>query len=170
MGETEIECRLARSEDWTKIWRIFSDVVAKGDTYAYAPDINEDDARSAWMFEGPGRAATYVATAGKALGATAYLKPNQPGLGDHVANAGWMVAPSFEGQGIGRTLAHYVIEEARRVGYLAMQFNAVVATNTRAIQLWESLGFSIVGTVPDAFRHSGEGLVPVHIMYADLRA
>jgi ribosomal protein S18 acetylase RimI-like enzyme len=168
MGETKIECRVATRKDWAEIWPILSAVVHSGDSYAYAPDISEDEARSSWMLEGSSRAATYVATMNGHVVATSYLKPNQPGLGDHVANAAWMVAPSAAGMGIGRALADYVIGEARRIGYRAMQFNAVVATNTRAIGLWESLGFTIVGTVPRAFRHSDEGLVPVHIMYSDL--
>jgi GNAT superfamily N-acetyltransferase len=161
MSETGIECRLAASQDWDQIWPILSAVVAGGDTYTYAPGIGEAEAQAAWMIEGSTKAATYVATVGGAVVATAYLKPNQPGLGDHVA-------PSATGQGIGRVFGDYVIGEARRFGYRAMQFNAVVATNSRAISLWESLGFSIVGTVPRAFRHSVEGLVSVHIMYRDL--
>ncbi|WP_040492684.1 GNAT family N-acetyltransferase [Ilumatobacter nonamiensis] len=168
MRETTIECRLAGPEDWNAIWPIVSAVISGGDTYTYPPDINEVDARSAWMLDGQSRAATYVAVADGTVLGTAHLKPNQPGLGDHVANAGWMVAPSAAGRGIGRALADHVIAEARRFGFEAMQFNAVVATNTRAIGLWESMGFAIVGTVPNAFRHSAKGLVPVHIMYRDL--
>lgn len=117
------------------------------------------------MLESSEKTGTFVATAGGKIVATAYLKPNQPGLGDHVANAGWMVSPAVAGQGIGRVLADHVIGEAQSRGYSAMQFNAVVATNERAIKLWESLGFAIVGTVPEAFRHSSEGLVSVHIMH-----
>jgi GNAT superfamily N-acetyltransferase len=120
------------------------------------------------MLEGSSRAATYVALVDGDVLATAYLKANQPGLGDHVANAGWMVAPSAAGRGVGRALADVVMEEARRFGFTAMQFNAVVATNLVAIGLWESMGFTIVGTVPDAFRHASQGLVPIHIMYREL--
>lgn len=159
---------MATSEDWKEIWPILSAVVRGGDTYAYAPDISEADARSAWMPDGSSRAATYVALIDGDVVATAYLKANQPGLGDHVANAGWMVAPSAAGRGVGRALADAVIDEARRFGFIAMQFNAVVATNLVAIRLWESMGFAIVGTVPNAFRHATRGLVPVHIMYREL--
>lgn len=158
-------CRVAADQDWDVIWPILSDVIKRGDTYTYDPAIAEGDARSIWMVTGAERSATYVASVNGEVLATAYLKPNQPGLGDHVANAGWMVAPSAAGRGIGRALADFVIGEARRLGYLGMQFNAVVATNTPAIGLWESLDFAIVGTVPRAFRHPVEGLVPLHIMY-----
>ena len=168
MGEYGIECRIATDGDWDQIWPIVSEVARRGNTYTFAPDIEEGVARSVWMIEGSSRAATYVATLDGAVVATAWLKPNQPGLGDHIANAAWMVAPAARGRGIGRAFAEFVIDEARRFSYLGMQFNAVVATNVRAIALWESLGFAIVGTVPRAFRHSVEGLVAVHVMHRDL--
>jgi len=153
------------------VWSIFAEVVSRGDTYMFSPDITEQAARAAWFVDGPaGPSVTYVATLDGAVVATALLKPNAPGLGDHVANAGWMVAPRFSGRGVGRALAEHVIADARRLGYEGMQFNAVVATNVSAIALWESLGFSVVGTVPNAFRHRSEGLVSVHVMYRDLSA
>jgi len=143
-------------------------VVASGETYAYAPGIRADEAEPLWMYDGLDRRVTFVAELADAVVATAYLKPNQPGLGDHVANAGWMVAPSVAGRGIGRRFADYVIDEARQLGFTGMQFNSVVATNVGAIGLWESMGFRIVGTVPDAFRHATEGMTPIHIMYRSL--
>ena len=168
MSERGIQYRIATGDDWVEIWPIVWAIVRHGDTYTYAPDIDEGDANLAWMLEESSRAATYVATLDGAIVATARLQPNQPGLGDHIANAAWMVAPSATGRGIGREFAEFVIDEARRLAYLGMQFNAVVATNVRAIALWESLGFTIVGTVPRAFRHSVDGLVSVHIMHRDL--
>ncbi len=164
----DIECRRAAAADWERIWPVFQAVVEPGDTYAFPPDIGEEEARSLWLLEGAERAATYVAEQDGEVVATAYLKPNQIGPGDHVANAGWMVSPASTGKGVGRRLAEHVIEEARHLGFTGMQFNAVVATNTAAIRLWESLGFTIVGSVPDAFRHPKEGLTPVHIMYRRL--
>jgi L-amino acid N-acyltransferase YncA len=168
VGGSGIEYRIATDGDWAEIWQIVSAVVRRGDTYTYAPDIDEDTARSAWMLDGSSRAATYVAALDGVVVATACLKPNQPGLGDHIANAAWMVSPAATGKGIGRAFAEFVIDEARRFSYLGMQFNAVVATNVRAIALWKSLGFEIVGTVPRAFRHAVEGFTSVHIMYRDL--
>jgi GNAT superfamily N-acetyltransferase len=114
------------------------------------------------------RRSTYVADRDEPIVATAYLKPNAVGLGDHICNAGWMVSPDQSGQGIGREFAGYVIEEAKSLGFFGMQFNAVVASNVRAVSLGESMGFEIVGTVPDAFRHVINGLAPVHIMYRKL--
>jgi RimJ/RimL family protein N-acetyltransferase len=164
----EIACRVAVPGDWERIWPVVSAVLASGDTYAYPPDSPEEVARSWWMLPGSGRAWTFVAERDGTVVGSAYLKPNQPGLGDHVANAGWMVAPEAQGSGVGRRLATHVLDRARDAGYLGMQFNSVVATNAGAIALWESLGFRIVGTVPRAFRHPTAGLTAVHVMYRDL--
>lgn len=156
----------AVAADWSGIWEIIREVIATGDTYPYPPDMSETEARDTWMRRGD-REATFVARIGHETVGTAYVKPNQPGLGDHVANAGWMVAPSHQGRGIGRRFAEYVIDEARERGFLAMQFNSVVVTNVGAIALWRSLGFETVGTVPDAFRHPS-GLVAIHVMHREL--
>lgn len=120
------------------------------------------------MQDGHNRRVTYVAELGGEIVGTAYLKPNQIGLGDHIANAGWMIEPLVSGRGIGRRFASYVLDQARSLGFTGMQFNAVVATNARAISLWESMGFEIVGTVPTAFRHATEGPTAIHVMYRDL--
>lgn len=163
LSEDSLVFTVAGPNDWAQIWPIVRDVIAGGDTYPYPPDMTETEARATWMKDGR-REATFVARIGEAVVASAYLRPNQPGMGDHVANAGWMVASEHRGHGVGRRFAEYVIDQARERGYLGMQFNSVVATNTGAIALWESLGFEIVGTVPDAFRHPS-GLVSVHVMY-----
>lgn len=157
----------AREDDWPELWSIVRAVIATGDTYPYPPDLSEPEARSLWMKTGP-REATFLARLGDEVVATAYVRANGIGAGNHIANAGWMVAPDRQGGGIGRPFAEWVLDRARELGYRGMQFNSVVATNTGAIALWESLGFEIVGTVPDAFRHPDQGLVPVHVMYRRL--
>jgi L-amino acid N-acyltransferase YncA len=159
--------RTASEEDWPKIWPLWHAVVAGGDTYMWSPDTDEPAARTAWMLPPP--AVVYVAEDHGQVWATALLKPNQPGLGDHVANAAFMVDPGHAGRGIGRKLAQHVLDDARRQGYTAMQFNAVVATNHAAIALWRSVGFRILATVPEAFRHRAKGLVDVHVMFRELR-
>ena len=165
---TDVDFRTATEEDWPAIWPIFEAVVRAGDTYTYSADIDEVGARSLWLKPGVGRAFTYVAEMDGGVVATAYVKPNQDGPGDHICNAGWMVAPEASGRGVGRRFAEWVIGQARDLGYHGMQFNSVVATNTRAVGLWESMGFEIVGTVPDGFRHPTEGLVPFHVMFRRL--
>ena len=159
--------RRADEQDWPRIWPIWHRVVAAGDTYTWSPDTDEPTARTLWMQPPP--AAVYVAeSSDHAVVGTAVLKPNNTGLGDHVANASFMVDPDRAGQGIGRRLAEHVLSEAREQGYRAMQFNAVVETNTAAVALWKSLGFRILATVPAAFRHASLGPVGMHVMYREL--
>jgi L-amino acid N-acyltransferase YncA len=162
-----VRIRLARDEDWPRTWPLWHRVVAAGDTYAWLPDTDEPTARTLWMLPAP--AVVYVAEsdAGEVVG-TAVLKPNQKGLGDHVANASFMVDPAHAGRGIGRRLGEHVLAEAAERGYRAMQFNSVVETNTAAVRLWTSLGFRTLATVPAAFRHATLGLVGAHVMYREL--
>lgn len=154
--------RLAQDADFDGIWEIFHAVVSKGDTYTYDPETTQEGARTLWMAPG---IATYVALLDGEVVGTYILKANQPGLGSHVANAGYMVHPERAGRGIGRALCAHSLDEARRAGFLAMQFNAVVSTNEAAVALWQKMGFDIVGTVPKAFRHRQPGLVDLYIMH-----
>ncbi len=159
-----VEVRTATAEDWPQIWPIWRAVVEAGDTYVWeAEAMTEADARAAWMLPPP--AEVLVATDGGAVVGTAEIRPNQVGRGRHVANASFMVSPEHAGRGIGRALAEAVLERARAAGYRSMQFNAVVATNTRAVALWESIGFTVVGRVPGAFRHATEGEVDLLVMH-----
>lgn len=157
--------RPAIAADWESIWPIFHEVVAPGDTYALPPDTSSDTARAFWM-DPP--AVTFVAIDEEAIVGTYLLKPNQPGLGAHVANGAFMVAARSAGRGVGRALGEHALRQARAQGYLAMQFNFVVSTNARAVRLWQSLGFSIIGTLPKAFRHSAHGLTDVYVMHRAL--
>jgi L-amino acid N-acyltransferase YncA len=161
-----IGVRLATSADWQAIWPVWHRVVAAGDTYCWPPDTGEAQAREYWMLPPP--ACVFVAEFDGVVVGTALLKPVHPGAGDHVANASFMVDPHAGGQGVGRALAEYVLDAARAADYRAMQFNAVVATNERAVALWRSLGFDILATVPEAFRHPGHGLVGLHVMHRAL--
>ena len=157
--------RPARREDHEAIWDIFHAVVSEGTTYAYAADTGRDEALALWV-EKP-RACYVAEREGQILG-TYYLKANQPGRGSHVCNAGYMVRAAARGQGIGRAMCAHSLEEARRMGYEAMQYNLVVATNHGAIRLWKRMGFEIIGTLPKAFAHAEEGKVDAHVMYRRL--
>jgi GNAT superfamily N-acetyltransferase len=144
--------------DWlTGILPIFRDVVQAGDTFAFPPDCDERSAREYWLLPAPARVFVSIDKAGGAIVGSSFVRPNQPGLGGHVANAAFMVAPGAAGQGVGRALGEHAIKWARLAGFSAMQFNFVVSTNTRAIALWKNLGFSIVATIPQAFQHQGLG-------------
>jgi L-amino acid N-acyltransferase YncA len=154
--------RSATEADWPSVWSIIRQVAAAGNTFFLEPDVSESAARDYWM--GPGLSAYVAEDDGEIVG-TYTVKANHRGLGSHVANAGYMVRPGLDGRGIGFQLAQHSLAEARAAGFQAMQFNAVVSTNHRAIALWQRLGFSIVGTVPQAFRHPERGLVDLHIMH-----
>ena len=144
--------------DWlTGIWPILQEVVRAGDTFALSPDIDEASARQQWMLPAPARVFVAVNEEDGAIVGTFFVKANQPGLGDHVANAAFMVATDATGHGVGRALAEHAIEWARQANFCAMQFNFVVSTNSRAIALWKNLGFSIVGILPQVFQHQELG-------------
>ena len=159
------DIRPARSEDWPGLWEIFRLVVEKGDTYPYAMNTDEEEARRLWL-DVP--MATYAAADGDRVLGTYILKPNQPALGAHVCNAGYMVHPDARGRGLGRALCAHSLDEARKLGFTAMQYNLVVVTNAGAIRLWTEMGFETVGVLAKSFRHGEKGLVDALIMYREL--
>ncbi|MDX3746752.1 N-acetyltransferase [Streptomyces sp. AK08-02] len=159
------EIRRATADDWPRIWPFWHRVVAAAETYTWDPDTSEETARALWT--SPAKQ-VYVAEDGAgAVVGSAFLTPNYAGPAAHIANAGFMVDPDCGGRGVGRALAEHVLSEAEAHGYRGMVFNAVVETNP-AVKLWTSLGFTILGTVPDAFDHPRHGPVGLHIMYKAL--
>lgn len=157
-----LEIREIGADEFDLVWPIFHAVVAAGDTYSYAPDIGLEEARAMWT-SAPTRC--FAALIDGTAAGCYMLRPNQPGLGNHVANAGYMVAPQARGQGLAGTLCEHSMAAARAAGFLAMQFNCVVSTNEVAVKLWRKHGFAIVGTVPRAFRNATRGLVDIHVMH-----
>ena len=154
--------RPATSADADAIWRIFQAVVAGGDTYVFPPGTPRTEAVA--YFLGSGIRSWVVEDDGRVAGIYK-LVPNYIGLGSHVANASFMVDPAAQGKGVGRLMGEQCLDEARRAGYQAMQFNFVVSTNTAAVELWKKLGFQIVGTLPRAFRHATLGDVDAFVMH-----
>jgi len=157
--------RLASDRDRDAIWNIFHAVVATGDTYTIDPNISRDDAFAYWFAP---NSHTYVAEVGNEILGTYALRPNRAGGGAHVSNASFMVAPAAHGRGVGRAMAEHCLNEARRLGFTAMQFNFVISTNEHASRLWKNLGFEVVGTLPGAFRHRKKGFVDVYVMFREL--
>lgn len=159
------EIRKATDRDKPAVWEIIRAVIATGDTYVFAPDTPEDEMLAYWF--SPEKHVYVAEDDGRILG-TYWIKANQPGLGSHVGNGAYMVSPDAKGKGIGRMMAEHSIEEARRIGFSSIQFNFVVKSNEVAVKLWQSVGFEIIGEVPDAFDHKKNGLTNAYIMYRKL--
>ena len=157
--------RAACAADQTAIWAILEPTIRAGETFALPRDMGEADAIGYWT--GPGRAAFVAEADGRVVG-TYFLRGNQLGGGDHVANAAYATDPSQRGRGIARRMAEHSLEAARARGFLAMQFNFVVSSNESAVHLWESLGFEVVGRLPGAFRHPRLGFVDALVMFRRL--
>jgi ribosomal protein S18 acetylase RimI-like enzyme len=153
------------ADEFVRVWPMFQQVIASGDTYSYSPGMHFEQARDAWT-SAPSRC--FVAERDDEIVGAYLLKPNQPGLGNHVANAGYMVSPSARGQGIASAMCEHSMQQARCAGFTAMQFNFVVSTNTTAVRLWQRHGFQIVGQVPGAFRHAVHGHTDVYVMHREL--
>jgi GNAT superfamily N-acetyltransferase len=157
--------RAAQGADWPAIWALFRKVAGAGDVFAYDEDTPESVARKLWV-EPP--ALGYVAEQeGRFLG-TYFVRPNQPGRGAHVANAGYMVEDAARGLGLATALCTHSLETARARGYRAMQFNFVVSSNAGAIRVWERCGFAVAGRLPGAFRHQALGFVDALVFYRTL--
>lgn len=163
-----VKIRLFEERDWPGTWRIIEPVFRAGETYAFSPDITEEEGHRVWI-EVP--AATFVAVdINDDIVGTYYIKPNQPALGAHVCNCGYIVAENARGRGIASKMCEHSQREAISRGFRAMQYNLVVSTNSVAVRLWRRHGFEIVGTLPKAFRHPQLGFVDAFVMYKLLEA
>ena len=155
-------------KDYDKIWEIFWKVIQTGDTYVFDPNTPQDMLGKHWFAD---YMHTFVAVdEDDAIVGTYIIKPNHVDLGSHIANCGYMVHPNYQGKGIGRLLCEHSIDFAKQKGYLGIQFNIVVSTNTNAVNLWKKFGFEIIGTTPKGFRHKELGLVDTYIMFKNLGA
>lgn len=157
--------RPATEADWPSVWELFQAVAASGDVFSYDETTSEDTARKLW-FDAP--AICYIAEVDGAFAGTYYVRPNQPGRGNHVANAGYMVHPAFRGRGLATLMCEHSLETARSAGFAAMQFNFIVSTNVAAFRAWERVGFAVVGRLPNAYRHRELGLVDALVMFRAL--
>lgn len=153
--------RRAVNSDQNAIWAIIGPVIQAGETYALAPDMPRDAALAYWL--GDDRE-TFVAEENDEIVGTYYLRANQAGGGSHVANCGYISAR----KGVARAMHAHSLNKARARGFRAMQYNFVVASNERAVKLWQSLGFAIVGRLPGAFAHPRLGYVDALVMHCPL--
>jgi len=157
-----IEIREAIDRDWEDIWPIFSSIVSKGETYGIDPRISKKQGKHLWL-ESPLK--TFVAVLDGEIVGTYYVKPNHAGPGSHVCNCGYMVANTHGNKGLATKMCKHSQVEALEMGFKAMQFNLVAASNERAIHLWQKMGFDIVGALPSAFNHPVKGFIDAFVMY-----
>ena len=160
-----LQIREAVPADFERIWPIFHAVVYEARTYAYSPDLKAEEAKRLW-FAQPG--VVFVACEDDRIVGTYRLGPNFPTLGDHIANAGYMVDVGYRCRGVASALCEHSLRQAAAAGFSAMQVNYVVSSNDAAIRLWQRFGFVTVGTIPKAFRHAEVGSVDVLVMYRAL--
>lgn len=160
-----LSIRSAVEPDKPAIWQIIKAVIAGGDTYVFAPDASEDEMMAFWFTPDKHN---YVAELDGEIVACFWLRANNPGLGKHIGNAAYMVSPTAQGKGIGKQIGVWSLDEARRLGFTAMQFNFVVKSNVYAVKLWQDIGFEIIGEIPDAMIHSKNGPTNAYIMYRRL--
>jgi ribosomal protein S18 acetylase RimI-like enzyme len=153
--------RPAAAADDDAIWAILEPTFRAGETYPIPRDISRADALAYWR--SPGHS-VFVAELGGRIVGTYYLRANNRGGGSHVANCGYMVAPAANGRGVARAMCAHSLELARERGFTAMQFNFVIASNERAVRLWQSSGFEVAGRLPNAFQHPRLGLVDALVM------
>lgn len=155
--------RAFTAADWPEVWPIVREIVRAQQTFAYDPCLTAEQAYGTWIEASPGL--TVVAIAGGRVVGTAKMGPNQAGPGSHVSTASFMVTAGSRGQGVGTSLCRFALSWAMERGYAGMQFNAVVATNRTAVELYQRHGFTVIGTVPRAFAHPTLGGVGLHVMY-----
>jgi ribosomal protein S18 acetylase RimI-like enzyme len=146
--------RKATENDARAVAAVIIPIIREGTTYALDPAMREAEALAYWMGHDK---ETFVAEQDGLVLGTYYMRPNQAGGGRHVCNCGYMTDAAATGRGIARGMCEHSLEYARSRGYRAMQFNFVVSTNERAVRLWQSLGFDIVGRLPTAFQHPTQG-------------
>jgi len=157
-----VSIRRATNNDRDAIWAILEPMIRAGETYTLPREMSKEEALAYWF---SAEKETFVWEENGAIRGTYFLKANQQGGGAHVANCGYVTSAAAQGRGIARAMCLHSLERAREHGFRAMQFNFVVSTNERAVKLWLSLGFEIVGNLPCAFRHPERGMVDALVMY-----
>ena len=157
--------RRAETGDRNAIGRILEPVIRAGETYTLPRDLSREEALEYWFSDGK---QVWVAEEADGIIGTYFLKANQRGGGSHVANCGYMTATELQGRGVARAMCEHSLRIARERGFRAMQFNFVVSANERAVRLWQSFGFEIVGRLPRVFEHPKLGFVDALVMFRKL--
>ena len=162
-----IRIRPAQMDDASSIWRVIGPTIRAGETYTLDREMTEADALAYWLGD---EKETFVAEEDGEIVGTYFIRPNQAGGGNHICNCAYITSPTATGRGVARAMCQHSLDHARERGYRGMQFNFVVSTNTRAVALWESFGFEIVGRLPQAFHYPTLGYVDALVMFRAIRS
>ncbi|MGF1459631.1 MAG: GNAT family N-acetyltransferase [Leptolyngbyaceae cyanobacterium] len=152
---------------------MLNDFIQAGTTYPQSAPLTGADFANYWL-KGDAfvvRLASETSSdslAGGDVVAAFYLKPNFPGRCSHICNAGFIVAPEWQGQGLGRWMGESMLMLARDRGYRAVMYNLVFATNVPSLKLWESLGFQEIGRIPDGVQMPDGRYVDAIMLYKSL--
>jgi ribosomal protein S18 acetylase RimI-like enzyme len=165
INSADLHIRRATRADADAIWRIMGPTIRAGETYALDRDLSEEGGLDYWLADDR---ETFVAEVGGEILGTYCIRRNQAGGGAHVCNCGYMTAAQAAGRGVARAMCAHSLDYARAAGFRAMQFNFVVSTNLRAVKLWQTFGFGIVGRLPEAFEHPKLGYVDALVLYRKL--
>lgn len=163
--EAAMDIRLAIDADWPALWTILEPIIREGETFALPRNAGEDVGRAYFASR---EKSNFVAVIDGTILGGSYVRANQLGPGAHIANCGYMTAPAARGKGVARALCAHSIEECRRRGFRAIQFNFVVSTNEPAVHLWHSFGFETLARLPGAFDHPKLGYVDALVMFKPL--
>ena len=164
-GEQSIIVRAYTEADLPAMAAIWNEVVEDGVAFPQEECLDLEGARE--FFAAQSRSAVAVRVPDGAILGLYILHPNNVGRCGHICNASYAVASESRGLHVGEKLVRDCIAAAPTFGFRVLQFNAVVATNTRARRLYEKLGFSQLGTIPGGFRMKDgryEDICPYYIV------
>jgi len=163
--EGSIAIVAAEGKDFAAIWAMLEATIRAGETFALPREMTRDDALAYWF--APGNH-VFAARVGAVTAGSFFVRANAAGGGGHVANAGFVTAPTLRNRGVARAMGEHALAVARRLEFTAMQFNFVVSSNEAAVHLWKSLGFGVAGTLPRAFKMPSGEACDVFVMYREL--
>lgn len=148
LEEPMVEVRPYKEADVSAMLDIWNEVVRDGVAFPQEDELGSADGAAFFT----GQSACGVAAEGGQVLGMYILHPNNVGRCGHIANASYAVGSAARGRHVGRALVLDSLAQAKELGFRIMQFNAVVAENAPARHLYESLGFTQLGTIPGGFR------------------
>lgn len=171
-NSTPIELDRMNPPEKDGVRELLNAVILEGKTYPQEQPLSESEFAAYWLssdaFVVRAVGDDKTSAPGEVLGAF-YLKPNFPGRCSHICNAGFIVQPRWRGEGIGRLMGEAMLDIATSLGYEAVMFNLVFASNIPSINLWQSLGFQTIGRIPNAARLADGQMVDALMLYRPLR-